>query len=123
MQLLHFFVSFVNLLLCRIVPVSVALAPSSPIIKGARSSHRLLFGTTRTKIHRRAATSSQQDTGNGHDGNILDEILNVAITASKKAGKIIKRNSDGAAVVDKKSTSRDLLTIVDPQCEQVRDLW
>jgi L-lysine 2,3-aminomutase len=54
------------------------------------------------------------------DDQILDEILQVAIVASKNAGDIIQKNSGGADVVEKKSTSRDLLTLVDPQCEKVR---
>jgi len=53
------------------------------------------------------------------DDTVIDEILRVAIEASKVAGSIIKKNSDGATVVEKKSTSRDLLTLIDPQCEKV----
>lgn len=44
------------------------------------------------------------------DDSVIDEILRVAIKASKAAGSIIKDNSDGSAVVEKKSTSRDLLS-------------
>jgi hypothetical protein len=51
---------------------------------------------------------------------ILNDVLQVAIAASKKAGEIIQKNSGGADVVEKKSTSRDLLTLIDPLCEQVR---
>ncbi len=49
----------------------------------------------------------------------LEEVLQVAVTASKKAGDIRQKNSGGADVVEKKSTSRDLLTLIDPQCEKV----
>ena len=62
---------------------------------------------------------SKQDQ-NPEDGNILDDILQIAVLASKNAGEIIRANSGGADVVEKKSTSRDLLTLVDPQCEKVR---
>jgi hypothetical protein len=49
----------------------------------------------------------------------LDNILQVAIVASRKAGDIILQNANGADVVEKKSTSRDLLTLIDPICEKV----
>lgn len=52
------------------------------------------------------------------DDSIIDEILQVAIEASEAAGSIIKENSDGSSVVEKKSTSRDLLTEIDPKCEK-----
>lgn len=52
------------------------------------------------------------------DDSLIDEILQVAIEASKAAGSIIKKNSDGSSVVEKKSTSRDLLTEIDPKCEK-----
>jgi hypothetical protein len=42
--------------------------------------------------------------------SLVDEVLLVAIEASKAAASIIKKNSDGSAVVEKKSTSRDLLS-------------
>ena len=53
------------------------------------------------------------------DKKILSKILQVAIAASKKAGDIIVSNADGAKVVEKKSSSRDLLTLIDPLCEKV----
>jgi hypothetical protein len=49
----------------------------------------------------------------------LDKILQVAIAASRKAGEIILQHANGADVVEKKSTSRDLLTLIDPICETV----
>ena len=52
------------------------------------------------------------------DDSLIDEILQVAIEASKAAGSIIKENADGSSVVEKKSTSRDLLTEIDPKCEK-----
>ena len=50
----------------------------------------------------------------------LDELLTVAINASKQAGDIILGNSGGADVLKSKANSRDLLTLIDPLCEKVR---
>lgn len=53
------------------------------------------------------------------DDKVLDQILKVAIDASKKAGDIIVGNAGGAEVTERKANSRDLLTLIDPLCEQV----
>jgi myo-inositol-1(or 4)-monophosphatase len=50
---------------------------------------------------------------------LLDQVLQVAIDASKKAGDIIIGNAGGAEVTDRKANSRDLLTLIDPLCEKV----
>ncbi len=52
---------------------------------------------------------------------ILDKLLTVAIDASRQAGDIILGNSGGADVLKSKANSRDLLTLIDPLCEKVRD--
>ena len=74
-----------------------------------------------------ATVASVQGGGGGSNENSMEQlerILQVAIQASNKAGKIIATNSDGADVIETKSTSRDLLTVVDPLCEKVRcSLW
>ena len=44
------------------------------------------------------------------DDAIVGEILQVAIEASNAACSIIKDNADGSSVVEKKATSRDLLS-------------
>lgn len=49
---------------------------------------------------------------------MLDAVLDVAILASRRAAEIIAENSQGADVLETKSTSRDLLTRVDPMCEK-----
>lgn len=49
----------------------------------------------------------------------LDQILEVAIEASKKAGEIILGNAGGAEITERKANSRDLLTLIDPLCEKV----
>ena len=51
---------------------------------------------------------------------LLDRILQVAIDASKKAGDIILGYAGGAEVTERKANSRDLLTLIDPLCEQVQ---
>lgn len=52
----------------------------------------------------------------------LEALVQVAIAASKKAGNIIMGNAGGAEVTERKANSRDLLTLIDPLCEQtIRD--
>ncbi len=50
---------------------------------------------------------------------VLDQILEVAIEASKRAGDIILGNAGGAEITERKANSRDLLTLIDPLCEKV----
>jgi hypothetical protein len=50
----------------------------------------------------------------------LQQVLDVAIDASRKAGEIILGNAGGAEVTKSKANSRDLLTLIDPLCEKVR---
>jgi hypothetical protein len=64
-----------------------------------------------------STTNTVQD---GTDDALLDQILQVAIDASKKAGEIILGNAGGAEVTERKANSRDLLTLIDPLCEKVR---
>jgi Inositol monophosphatase family len=60
--------------------------------------------------------------GRVDDDELLDRILQTAIVASKKAGEIILGNAGGAEVASRKANSRDLLTLIDPLCEQaIRD--
>eukprot|EP00934_Nitzschia_sp_Nitz4_P000794 Nitzschia sp. Nitz4//scaffold31_size150131//43543//44638//NITZ4_002817-RA/size150131-processed-gene-0.128-mRNA-1//-1//CDS//3329547626//794//frame0 len=49
----------------------------------------------------------------------LQQALEVATQASRRAGEIILEHTNGSPVVETKSTSRDLLTTVDPLCEKV----
>ena len=49
---------------------------------------------------------------------LLEEILDVAIKASRNAGEIILGNAGGAEVKNRKANSRDLLTLIDPLCEK-----
>mmetsp|Transcript_14780 Transcript_14780/g.35682 ORF Transcript_14780/g.35682 Transcript_14780/m.35682 type:complete len:95 (+) Transcript_14780:1156-1440(+) len=50
------------------------------------------------------------ETPSNLDDVVLDSILQTAIDASKAAASIIRDNADGSTVVEKKSTSRDLLS-------------
>lgn len=50
---------------------------------------------------------------------LLNQILQVAIDASKQAGEIILGHAGGAEVTERKANSRDLLTWIDPLCEKV----
>lgn len=56
------------------------------------------------------------------DAALLDQILEVAIDAAKKAGAIIIEHAGGVDVMKNKANARDLLTQIDPLCEQtIRD--
>lgn len=54
--------------------------------------------------------------------DMLNQVLEVAKDASRRAGEIILGNAGGAEVTERKANSRDLLTLVDPLCERtIRD--
>ena len=71
---------------------------------------------TTTTLHHSSSSMANDDLG---DDALLDQILAVAIDASKKAGDIIVGNAGGAEVTERKANSRDLLTLIDPLCEKV----
>jgi hypothetical protein len=48
------------------------------------------------------------------------DFLAVAVRAAQRAGDIIVAHEQGAAVLQHKANSRDLLTLIDQQCEKVR---
>ena len=56
------------------------------------------------------------DSPHSVDDVVLDSILKTAIDASKAAVSIIRENADGSSVVEKKSTSRDLLSTSPGYC-------
>lgn len=91
-----------------VIPISILLF---------LGSYALAFGSIAHKIRSRPQRSTLRIYGASHDQ--LQQILQVAIDASQKAGEIILQHAHGADVVKTKSTSRDLLTLVDPLCEQV----
>jgi hypothetical protein len=70
--------------------------------------------TTQRTTHLPSLSEVQQNQ------ELLDQVLEVAIEASKKAGEIILGNAGGSAVTERKANSRDLLTLIDPLCEKVR---
>ncbi|CAB9514799.1 Inositol-1-monophosphatase [Seminavis robusta] len=65
-----------------------------------------------SKNRARLAMASQLDDA------LLDQVLDVAIDASKKAGEIIIGNAGPTEVTERKANSRDLLTLIDPLCEK-----
>lgn len=65
-------------------------------------------------------TSSYMNDQPSNTYELIDQVLQVAIEASKKAGDIILGNAGGAEVTERKANSRDLLTLIDPMCEKVR---
>jgi len=52
------------------------------------------------------------------DPDALEKVLGVATEAARKAGEIILGNDGGAEVSERKANSRDLLTLIDPLCEE-----
>lgn len=70
-----------------------------------------------------SARAAQVDAGKMSEvlnEKMLNQILEVAIDASKKAGDIIVGNAGPTEVTQRKANSRDLLTLIDPLCEKVR---
>lgn len=88
---------------------SASIRPHIARIQMSASSPRQEASPSSTRT-----TTIMQD-----DDPLLDQILQVAIDASKKAGDIILGNAGGAAVTERKANSRDLLTLIDPLCEKV----
>lgn len=71
----------------------------------------------------RVAMSSSSSSSSFPSKQELEEVLQVAISASKAAGDIIVGNAGGAEVAKTKANSRDLLTLIDPLCEKtIRDI-
>jgi len=52
------------------------------------------------------------------DQETLSALLEVAVDAARQAGGIIKENADRTTIERSKANSRDLLTLIDPLCEQ-----
>ena len=50
--------------------------------------------------------------------DILENVLSVAIKASRAAGALICEHASGALISERKANSRDLLTVIDPLCEK-----
>ena len=72
-----------------------------------------------------ASTSKMNRESNIRASNIdltepeLKSILSAAVSAAKKAGDIIVSHSGGADVTKTKANPRDLLTLIDPLCEEI----
>lgn len=79
--------------------------------------------TVRTVVYRRENSFFMSSSNNNEEKGVppleeLQAVLEVAVTASKKAGDIIIGNAGGAEVMKTKANSRDLLTLIDPLCEK-----
>jgi len=94
-----------------------------------RPSESFLLGTPKHEHWLQRASKNEQTfllfssrsglsaNGEPYDDVMLDKLLEVALAASRKAVAIIAKNAQGAKVQETKSTSRDLLTLIDPMCE------
>ena len=76
--------------------------------------------TAMNRVNEDDVSTSTTTTTTTTNAILLNQILQVAIDASKKAGEIIRGNAGGAEVTERKANSRDLLTLIDPLCEKVR---
>jgi myo-inositol-1(or 4)-monophosphatase len=96
----------------------------SAVANTAVSSSPLFFRRIPAiQTHLLASTKQKDDIESNSNSDtapseLLEEVLRVAIDASKKAGEIILGNAGGAEVTQRKANSRDLLTLIDPLCEQ-----
>ena len=104
----------------------LAISTSSFVSRGIVERKRVVWPlSTSTKVARPSSWSltmtSTTTSVNSEtlDNKVLNQILRVAIDASKKAGDIIVGNAGGAEVTERKANSRDLLTLIDPLCEKV----
>ena len=113
--LLHFFESLLPVLLLLRIHQSHSFHLQQTQSCGTRQ-RRFLMNPFSTKVSPMNPLRLQPN----DDTLFLEKILGVAIVASKKAGQIILENSSGAEVTNRKASSRDLLTLIDPLCEKVR---
>lgn len=97
---------------------SLLIVPFSIVLSSSLCHFSLSFSAIPTfaagSIHRANSKLTM-----AADDQTLDQILKVAVDASKKAGEIIIGNAGGAEVTERKANSRDLLTMIDPLCERV----
>jgi hypothetical protein len=102
--------------------LSVLSSGSAFVLKPSRDSYHDSFACLdRQRTSTRMATQPTASEGTSVDQETLKQVLAVAIEASKKAGDIILGNAGGAEITKSKANSRDLLTLIDPLCEKVRE--
>jgi myo-inositol-1(or 4)-monophosphatase len=82
------------------------------------SSSVVSFQPPHSILQRGVRRNSWSMSNTSEDPALLDQILQVAVEAAKKAGSIILDNSGGSQVTQRKANSRDLLTLIDPLCER-----
>lgn len=100
----------------------VVLGPMGTPFKNKECGRTL---TLTTPIHHGSSSSGLFSSSTASETNetdlspeVLAEVLEVATKAAKQAGDIILGNSGGAEVTERKANSRDLLTLIDPLCEE-----
>lgn len=98
-----------------LVFLSIAITTEAFVLKTSANFQRRLPSSYSTKRKQPTTMDAVPDQAK------LQQVLDVAIDASKKAGEIILGNAGGAEVTKSKANSRDLLTLIDPLCEKVRE--
>ena len=98
------------LILITLLISATGFTPSSLKYSFSASTHQMT-STSSTTNRARASDIDLTETE-------LKSILSVAASAAKKAGEIIVSNSGGADITKTKANPRDLLTLIDPLCEE-----
>ena len=97
---------------------STAVSSSPWFFRRIPAIQTQLLASTTTKQKDNDIESNSNNSDTVPSELLLEEVLRVAIDASKKAGEIILGNAGGAEVTQRKANSRDLLTLIDPLCEK-----
>jgi len=96
------------------------IAPRRNIGRGTPFFHQLnRYSPPKRVVSQSSASANDGDVAEVPGSEELDRLLEVAVVASKSAGKLITEFSQGAAVTKLKANPRDLLTEVDPLCEKI----
>ena len=103
-----------SLLISSLLTETESCVGTAPAFQLSYQGSKSRSSMSTRKTHVRSLSNIQENQ------ELLDQILDVAIAASKKAGAIILGNAGGSEVTERKANSRDLLTLIDPLCEKVR---
>ena len=107
--------------LLLLITNSIAFVANRPIHNNSPVKNPILLcrGTPSLLFSAPLPSQSEKDAEiDSVDPETLAAVLDVAIEAARKAGDIILGNAGGADVTERKANSRDLLTLIDPLCEQ-----
>lgn len=119
--LIHFQLVLITLVTTRTFPTEAFTTPLPFSVPSSRrqslSIPTAMQSTTENNSINEDASSSSSPTLPSVEE--LNQLLETAITASKKAGGIILSNMNGAEITKLKANPRDLLTKIDPLCEAV----